>query len=395
MGNSKGSQMVEFTAFNKNGNQVIIGTYNDSFDVDPGPGEKILLPPKVHEPFFVAKFGTSGNLIYAFDFASYNISICKAALDVNENLYVLVNIPYGMVDLDPGTGKFEISTDFPSLYLVKYDKNGDFVTARKIADHQPNIQNYYELMVSTTLKTDIAGNLYLGGTFRGALELIADGGNFQQTSSMDLGDLFIAKYNENLVFQSGFKIGGDGDESLRDFGIGPDNTLYFTGTISGTSVFNIAGITKTLISDPGKDIFLASTSNNGNLLSIEALQSNIDAEVSGLALTGKGNMVLAGSFENFLQTDPQQNIAGVLYGQNAKDIFFSVYKPCGSIMTTVKSGNWHDPATWAGGIIPQPGSCVQVAHQVSVFQDVEISTLFVGPGGNVKVEPGVQIKIND
>jgi hypothetical protein len=394
MGSASNIELASFSEVGKTGNVHIVGTYAMPFDIDPGPDEKILPASgtNAHTATFVAKFDSAGQLKYAFDFAMYKVVLCKAVLDSAENLVMLVNVADLKVDLDAGPGTFEVSGNVQQLFLVKYNKDGQFMGAKKVAENSPGQNNYYGLTTETKLKIDSAGNIYLGGTFYGTLYLSTSSGLLQLTTDQS-NDIFIAKYNPELDLQSGFSIGGAGYETLNDFEITKGNQLYLTGSISGTSDYSLANGVKTINSGFGNDLFLASCTSGGSLLAMESFGNMTDVIPGGIAVRPDGKLILAGSIENYVQVDPQKNRIGLLTGKNAEDVFYAVYKRCASIMTTIQPGNWHDAATWAGGIIPQPGSCVQVTHQVSVFQDVEVSTLFVGPGGNVKVEPGVKIKI--
>ena len=61
--------------------------------------------------------------------------------------------------------------------------------------------------------------------------------------------------------------------------------------------------------------------------------------------------------------------------------------------TTVSNGNWNDPATWLGGIVPPYGAQVVIANNVIVNVNTTCYSLSVLPAGNIHVNTGIQFTI--
>jgi hypothetical protein len=62
--------------------------------------------------------------------------------------------------------------------------------------------------------------------------------------------------------------------------------------------------------------------------------------------------------------------------------------------TTKANGNWNDPATWVGGLVPPNGADVIVQNIVTVTANVSCNSLTVEPpAGNLTVNTGVQLNV--
>jgi hypothetical protein len=61
---------------------------------------------------------------------------------------------------------------------------------------------------------------------------------------------------------------------------------------------------------------------------------------------------------------------------------------------TINNGNWNDPATWAGGIVPPADAAVIVRHNITVTANATCYTLTIEqPGGGITVNTGVVLTI--
>ncbi len=61
---------------------------------------------------------------------------------------------------------------------------------------------------------------------------------------------------------------------------------------------------------------------------------------------------------------------------------------------TVANGNWNDPATWLGGIVPPPDAAVFIRNNITVTTNATCYSMQVQqPGGVVNVNPGVTLTV--
>jgi hypothetical protein len=78
------------------------------------------------------------------------------------------------------------------------------------------------------------------------------------------------------------------------------------------------------------------------------------------------------------------------------NIFFDIsnanFKLTGPYITTA-NGNWSNPSTWLGGVVPTAGVGVTVQHIVAVTANAACYSLTIQPPGNLTVNTGVQLNV--
>jgi hypothetical protein len=65
--------------------------------------------------------------------------------------------------------------------------------------------------------------------------------------------------------------------------------------------------------------------------------------------------------------------------------------PSGYISTA--NGNWNDPATWLGGVVPPVTAEVTVKHNVTVTTNTTCASVTLEPPGNLVIAPGIRLTI--
>ena len=128
----------------------------------------------------------------------------------NNLIFTLMDLD-GPRDVNPGSGTNNFSSD---NVIVRYNQSGSFLSALDLDD---------DLNV-VDMETDGNGNLYLVGTFSGTIT-IGSNTHFSNSGSIDV---FMAKFNSNLVFQYSQAFGGS-------------NNDYVTDLIAGNIFFHIVG----------------------------------------------------------------------------------------------------------------------------------------------------------
>lgn len=106
----------------------ITGTFFDTADFDPGPGQYTLITPIHGENGFIAKFNVNGNFLWA-KMLGGNDLVRSASISVerNNNVSVMGEF-FGTVDLDPGPGQFtRTSVGNIDIFLCKLNQDGNFV----------------------------------------------------------------------------------------------------------------------------------------------------------------------------------------------------------------------------------------------------------------------------
>ncbi|MEP7111471.1 MAG: SBBP repeat-containing protein [Ferruginibacter sp.] len=236
------------------GNILLTGYFNGTADFDPGAGTSNLLSAGSTD-IFICKLDNNGNFIWVKAMGS---STSEAAYGITTDLFgnVLIAIPLaGVLDVDPGPGSTILTTAGGfDIVFVKLNAAGDFQWARKIgAGGNDEV---------TALKTDAAGNVYIGGSFSRTVDFDSSPAEVILVAP-NAGNIFFSKFDSNGNFVWVARLpGGSGDVFSMCLNASNEifSTGWYTGTIDfdpGPGVFNLtAGAT---------DIFVNKLSQGGPL----------------------------------------------------------------------------------------------------------------------------------
>jgi hypothetical protein len=254
----------------KNGNSYITGHFNsdtlffDGIEVYNNTGGKI---------FFVAKYDSSGNVIWARSCGKYaSFKNPGIGLDADGNCYIGGSFQTSNY---VGFDNIQYSANGCSFFLVKHDVAGNLVWA-KIADSP-------YLCELNGIQTDDAGNCYLTGFFNnmiifGSTLLVSTGFN----------DVFVAKYDSTGTALGGQKAGGM-DEGDYGSALATDamGNSYITGNFWSSHAYfgNITLINCDTIHTPA-EAFIAKL---GAITGIEEAGINADQEISIIPNPSGGN----------------------------------------------------------------------------------------------------------
>lgn len=231
------------------GNSYVTGTFQGTADFDPGPGVVNLTsgtgapPPQV---MFLAKYDTSGNLVWARAATGDSSIGTGIGLDSSGNIYVTGDFN-GTTDFDPGPGTFNLTAAGLDIFVAKYDTSGNFSWAFSI-----------EAGEAWDIAVDGAGSSHVTGWFEGTVDFDPGPASFE-LSGGGL-DIFAAKYDSSgeLVWA----VPARGSDSPGDGGIGlgiavdGSERTYITGFFTGTVDFDPGPGTLELTHDDFTDIFV-------------------------------------------------------------------------------------------------------------------------------------------
>jgi hypothetical protein len=85
---------------------------------------------------------------------------------------------------------------------------------------------------------------------------------------------------------------------------------------------------------------------------------------------------------------------------NQKDIYCAKIGSNGTLVNTVSAtyytatnGNWNNPATWAGNVVPPAGAVVVVKNAVTVNVNITCTTLTVQAPGSLTILTGFTVTV--
>jgi hypothetical protein len=167
------------------GEVYLAGYFDNTVDLDPGPGVEIYTAPIGHNTF-ITKYDTAGNYIWTKVFAGDGNDPTTIVKDLNGNLLITGHFS-GNMDLDPGPGQFNIYTSTASTghvtFMVRLTSSGDFISGSYLPSTNHTI-------VSRTI-IDPSGEIYMGGMFAGTSDFDPGSGTHNVTSNS--ADVFLLK----------------------------------------------------------------------------------------------------------------------------------------------------------------------------------------------------------
>ncbi len=248
----------------KNNDIIITGTFSNSINFN-GIG----LDGHSYSDIFVAKYDSSGNILWAHSGGSNGFYNSGNAVAVNSNNDIFIA---GTIS---DTATFDnltvTSIGGADAIIAKYDVNGNIIWIE-----QAGGQENYDY--GNDISIDKNDNIYVTGEFSGT----AFWRNFQLTS-VENSDIFIAKYNA-----SGIPMWVDQDSKYpTNAGIG----------ISVDDAENVSVAGNMLIGD-FDDVYIGRFNKDGKKIWSTITGGNSNDQAGGIANSLNGDMVISGSFSD-------------------------------------------------------------------------------------------------
>lgn len=244
------------------GNVVVLGTIQDSADLDPGPGSAWFANTGTYEDPFILKLDAQGNYVWAVTFGNAE-SEGPRSLDVDAQGNILTTGYFrDTIDLNPGTGAsdtaFYESLGQEDIYIIKLDNYGDYVWSRVVG----NVSQIF----SNGIATDASGGIYVCGEYKGVTDF-DPGAGVEELEALP-SDAFFLKLSANGDFVWVREIGGNDQDGAMAVAV--DNAgVVFTGIFQGNidiNPTNGSGNTQWLDEQGSGDMFLVKLDHDGNFM---------------------------------------------------------------------------------------------------------------------------------
>ncbi|MCE3226051.1 MAG: hypothetical protein K0S32_602 [Bacteroidetes bacterium] len=336
LGSVSNQNLAYAMSVDNNNNYIITGNFNGTFDIDPSPTTVNL--STASGDGYVAKFNSSGNYVWAFNFSSSGSDYSDAndvKADALGNIYVTGDFT-GTLDFDPGSGVSNLTASgTKDAFIAKYDANGNYVWAFNIGTSS---QNSY----GSKLALDNNGNVYVTGAFAGTVDFNPSASTNALTATN--GDAFFAKYSSSgnyiWAFCFGNASGNCFNTNIDIFG----NNIKMTGIFSGTLDFNTSASTNNLTAT-NNTRFLANYDLNANYVSAQTFEVGpvfIYALGNSMAHDNAGNLYIGGQFSGTIDFDAGPGTS-TLTALGSNDVFLMKLSSTGSFIwvknVTSSTGN--------------------------------------------------------
>ena len=230
--------------------------------------------------------------------ADAGLDICT---DLHGNVYT-TGVFYGTVDFDPGPNVYNISAggSFANTYILKLNAQGNFVWAAGFLSLSNNV------ISGSCIRTDVIGNVYVGGSFSGTVDFDPGPGSYTVSSQAGLRQSFLCKLNSNGSFMWEKTLGGGlQSEPILFLDIDASGMIYTAANFDGLRDFDPGPGTYTFSSLGFTDVFVGAFTNSGNLIWAKQIGGTDEDESTHIISSGiSGDILVSGGFNTIIDFDP-------------------------------------------------------------------------------------------
>ncbi len=278
------------------GNIISAGYFYNTVDFDPSNNTNNKTAVGYADNY-IAKFTSSGNLLWAISFGSTGIDIPHSVITDANNDIILCGYFSNTCDFDPGTAVVsKTSSGGRDAYIAKYDASGNFVWVFTYGS--VNLDDAFNIDV------DAQGNVYWTGVINGTVNVGSD------IYTTQVEDVIFGKINSSGVVQWTKIVGGTGIDEGSALIIDNSGNLILTGYFQNTVDFDPNAGISNLASSGGYDTFFGKYDTNGNLIWIKKI-GGAGADIGapgGIAIDYLNNIYIAGNAGTNCDYDPNAGV---------------------------------------------------------------------------------------
>jgi hypothetical protein len=276
----------------KQGNIISAGYFYNTVDFDPSTATT----NKVAVGFadnYIAKYTSSGMLIWATSFGSTGIDIPHSVVTDNNNNIILTGYFSNTCDFDPSTSvTSRTSNGGRDAYIAKYDANGIFQWV--VTYGADSLDDAFNLDV------DVIGNIYWTGVIEGNVTIGSS------TFTTQAEDVVFGKISAAGVIQWVKVVGGTGTDEGSGIIVDNNGDVIHTGYFQSAVDFDPnVGITN-LTSSGGFDTYFGKYDSSGNLIWMKKI-GGAGADIGapgGITIDNLNNIYIAGNAGANCDYDP-------------------------------------------------------------------------------------------
>ncbi len=311
-------------------NVIITGEFKQTIDFDFTTGVANRTSAGVSD-IFIAKYDLNANLLWAHRFGNVGgDNGWTVTTDLQDNVYAIGGF-VGPVDFDPSSGTATLTSSGSAGYVAKYDANGNYQWAFSLEAANNEIL--------CGVGTDQNGNVYVTGTFDGAMD--CDPGTGTAIIGSSQRNAFLAKYDPNGNYLWAFSLGGTTNDYGWDLVNDSLNNVYLVGSFGNTADFDPSAGVASITSSGGFDAFIAKYDSLGNYQWAGAIQGTSNIEAYGVDIGPSGNIAVCGLFRS---TADMNIFSGTnnISSTGLEDIFVAKYDPNGNHLWSFGVGSSSD-----------------------------------------------------
>ncbi|MBK8225631.1 MAG: hypothetical protein IPK70_00475 [Flavobacteriales bacterium] len=217
------------------------------------------------------------------------------------------------VDLDPGAGTFNVSSNGDhDIFIQKLDSAGNFQWGGSLGVSGAEY--------GRSIVIDAQDNMYLTGRVRGTVDLDPGPGTDFQTTPNTVFAAFVIKLSASGSYQWGRIFGGLGNDEGYGIAIDGQGNLITVGALGNGGDLDPGPGTATVAGMGQQDAFVQKMDSNGNFLWGFTVGGTAQDIAYAVCVDALDNLIVTGEFRNSVDLDPGPGVATRTSGGDA-DIF--------------------------------------------------------------------------
>jgi hypothetical protein len=235
-------------------------------------------------------------------------------------------------DFDPGLAVNNLSSaGLQDIYIQKIDSAGNVIWTKQIGGTGYDAPN--------CITTDVNGNIYIGGSFKGTVDFDPNVAVFNLTSNGGSNDIFILKLDSAGNFIWAKKIGGPSNgDGVSSIALDQNKNIYTTGSFGGIVDFDPGILSYNLTSAGSGDIFISKLDSNGNFIFAKRIGGSGSDRANAIHLDIAGNVFTTGFFTGTVDFNPNGGVYN-LSGSAYLEIFICKSDTAGNFMWARQLGS--------------------------------------------------------
>ena len=294
---------AQATAVDSANNLYIAGTFDGTVDFDPGPGVTSLTSPGGNRDIFVAKYSSTGGLLWARRAGDTATDEARGlAIDNAGNVYV-TGVFSGQVNFNPAGNNSLTAFQRGDGFVWKLDTDGKFVYVTPIQGTTGNLTLPEAITVDRT-----TGDAYVAGSFQTQANF-PTGGTPITINGVASADAFAAHLNPagQFVWARVFASPGPENPNVntgRGIAVDTAGNVTVVGDFGGTIDADPGAGTTNLVSAGGQDAFVIKLDSAGDFTYGHRIGNTAFDTAWDVVNDPAGNAYITGQFSNTVDFDP-------------------------------------------------------------------------------------------
>lgn len=313
------------------GKVITGGNFEGSIDADPGPGTVFFVSAGSTD-IFLTKLDSNG--IYQSGIrlgGTGSETLNDICTDKNGNIY-LAGIFTGTMDFDPGLATYSLTASSSGHgFVCVLDSGFNFKFAVNFVASDGSC--------AYGVRPDSSGQVWITGTFEGALDLNPGLPVSTVVSDGPYNDIFICKVDALGNFIWGGKVGGPVNEQNPKVVVNSLGEVFVSGTFQESGDYDPGPGIFSLIAGAGnQELFLAKLDSSGNLIWVNQIGGTSNEYNREMAINKWSEVVLTGMFPGVTDFDPGPGVTN-LTSAGGNDAYIAKYDSSGALVWAGRIGN--------------------------------------------------------